>query len=199
MRLQKSPKNTCPFASLIYQALFGFPYEKWDERPMEVVFTLLPRSLGVSDSPTTPGVAALPTFMSPHSSGLPRALPQNKRIPHLLREGHRPTRWTAMPPRFSHNHQSPTATAPPGVLALGGGARSIWLWRPAGPDCKDSTGLGAPGPPLGRHTRLTRTETQQKQTPRERGPDHRLLERASGAQGHWGRGAVDAPRGCRLH
>ena len=78
--LQKSPKNTCPFASLIYQALFGFPYEKWDERPMEVVFTLLPRSLGVSDSPTTPGVAALPTFMSPHSSGLPRALSQNKHV-----------------------------------------------------------------------------------------------------------------------
>lgn len=26
--LQKSPKNTCPFASLIFQALFGFPHEK---------------------------------------------------------------------------------------------------------------------------------------------------------------------------
>ena len=26
--LQKSPKNTCPFASLTYQALFGFPREK---------------------------------------------------------------------------------------------------------------------------------------------------------------------------
>ena len=38
---------------------------------------LLPRGIGVSDSPTTPGMAALSTFMSPHSSGLPQALPQN--------------------------------------------------------------------------------------------------------------------------
>lgn len=50
-QFQISPKHTCSFASLIYQGLFYLHYmRKWDEWPMEVVFTQLPMSPGVSDS-----------------------------------------------------------------------------------------------------------------------------------------------------
>lgn len=108
--------------------------------------------------------------------------------PHtFLREGHRPTRWTTMPQRFSHNNQSPMSAAQPGGLALGGaapgasgfGGQRGWIAR--SPQDWGDQRLRS-----WRHTRRVHTETQRKQTAQERGPDHGLLERVSGAQGHWG-------------
>lgn len=98
-----------------------------------------------------------------------------------------------MPLRFSHNHQSPTATAQPGS----------WRWEeePGASGCGGQRGPGLQGfhrdsgtrASTGRHTRLTCTETQRKQTPRERGPvTTGCLERASGHTRTLGEGPRDA-------